>query len=141
MFLIFSGIHPKPGPRQNSDYYDISICQANMRSLKHRDSNVGLSTLIHIRCNLAGKFSIITLSETWLSDVDNSHDYTIQGYKKPVCRDCDGVNGAIGYGVILAWVVDNVACNRHNYCELPNREAMWLEVKATNNKFYLCVAY
>ena len=98
-----------------------------MRSLKHRKNK-----FVHIRCNLAGKISIITLSETWLSDADNSEDYTIQGYQGPFRRDHDGVNRAISYGGVLAWVADNVACKRHRVLELLNIEAMWLEVRVIN---------
>ena len=99
-------------------------------------SNGGLSKLIHIRCNLSGKFSVITFSETWLSDDENSKDYTIQGYQKPFHRYRDGVNGTISYGGVLVRVADNVACKD---LELPNLEVMWLVATAKNNKFYLCI--
>ena len=58
-------------------------------------SKVGLSKLIHLRCNLAGKCSINTLSDTWLSHADFK-DYKIPRYQNTFHRDCDGINCTIG---------------------------------------------
>ena len=141
MLLICGGIHPNPGPKQDTQYCDISICHANIRSLKQKDSHGSLSTLSHIKCQLGGKFSIITLSETWLSCSDSSNRFRIQGYQQPFRRDREAVNGPTGYGGVLAWVSDQLACKRRSDLEIPNIEAMWLEIRSSNNKFFLCVAY
>ena len=140
MLLLCSGIHPNPGPQQDNTYCDVSICHANIRSLKHRD-NQTLSKLDHNKCNLVGKFSIITLSETWLTANDSDKDYQLQGYQMPFRRDREPINGPTGYGGILAYISNDLACKRRLDLELPNIEAMWLEVRSANNKFFLCVAY
>ena len=95
----------------------------------------------HIKCNLAPKFSIITLSETWLTPSYNSKLFKIVGFQTPFRRDREAINGPIGYGGVLAWVSNNIACKRREDLELPNIEAMWLEIRSANNKFYLCVTY
>ena len=139
LLLLCEGIHPNPGPK--CTFSDISLCHANIRSLKQRDNNGLLSKLIHIKCNFAEKFSIITLSETWLSEADKSNSYKINGYQEPFRRDREAINGPVGYSGVLAWVSNNLACKRRKDLELPNIEAMWLEIRSVNNKFFLCVTY
>ena len=59
-----------------------------------------------IKCNLVDTFDVITLSETWFSDNDNSDDYTLQGFQWPIRKD--RAVGSIGYGGVLLWVRDRV---------------------------------
>ena len=141
MALICSGIHPNPGPNYNSDYHDLAICHVNIRSLKTRDCLGFLSKFIHLKKELANKFSVITVSETWLTDLEYSSQFSIKNYQKPFRRDCEQCNGTLGYGGVLAWVHNTVACKRREDLELPNIEAMWLEIRSKNNKFMLCVTY
>ena len=140
LLAVCGDVHPNPGPAK-PDYCDVSICHANIRSLKQRDRHGSLSTLSHISCSLAKKFSIITLSETWLSPSDLSKAYRIQGYQSPFRRDREAIHGPTGYGGVLAWVSNDLACKRRKDLEMPDIEALWLEVRSVNNKFYLCVAY
>ena len=72
---------------------------------------------------------------------DNDKDYKLHGYQLPFRRDRELQNGPLGYGGILAYVSNDIACKRRFDLELPNIEAMWLEVRSANNKFFLCVAY
>ena len=51
------------------------------------------------------------------------------------------VLGTEGYGGVLAWVSDSIACKRRIDLEAAEIEAMWLEIRSKNNKFYLCVTY
>ena len=141
MLLICAGIHPNPGPNRTDDHRTISICHANIRSLKHIDKFGIRDKLLHIKCGLANHFKIITLSETWLSRCDSSDDYIIPGYQKPFRRDREQIVGKIGYGGVLAWVSDKIACKRRLDLELPNIEALWLEIRSDNKKFFLCVTY
>ena len=137
LLLICGGIHPNPGP----EYTDLSVCHTNIRSIKSRDKNRYLYKLMHVKNELANNFDIITLSETWLKKSDKSSLFTIKNYQRPFRRDRELNNGPIGYGGILAWVCNTVACKRRRDLELPNIEAMWLEIRTKNNKFFLCVAY
>ena len=141
LLLLCSGIHPNPGPWGPDDHRCISICHANIRSLKHTDNYGNLDKLLHIKCNLANKFKIITLSETWLSRGDSSNDFLLPGYQQPFRRDRDPNNGTVGYGGVLAWVCNSIACKRRLDLEIQGIEAMWLEVRSINKKFFLCVVY
>ena len=140
MLLICAGIHPNPGP-VSQDHRVISICHANIRSLKHVDKLGIYDKLMHIKCNLVKDFKIVTLSETWLTSDDSSNRFMIPGFQKPFRRDRDANTGTVGYGGILAWIHDSIACKRRLDLELPTIEAMWLEVRSKNKKFFLCVVY
>ena len=132
MLLILSyDIHPNPGPTPNVK--KLSICHANVRSLKPPDK------LMHINLDLVGKFDIITVSETWLGNGDNSNNYLLSGYQKPFRRD--RVGEGFTYGGVLAWVADHIAAKRRLDLELFNVELMWLEIRCSNKKFFLGVVY
>ncbi|MCP3900406.1 MAG: RNA-directed DNA polymerase [Desulfobacteraceae bacterium] len=141
ILLLCSGIHPNPGPESKDVYTDLSLCHVNIRSLKSRDRFGFVYKMLHIKKELTTKIDIITVSETWLSNQDNSALYTLKGYQKPFRRDREAINGPIGYGGVLAWVSNTVACKRRRDLELENIEAMWLELRASNNKILLCIAY
>ena len=141
MLLICSGIHPNPGPVNVMDHRDISICHVNIRSLKHIDEFGTRDKLMHIKCELASKFKIITLSKTWLSGSDSSEDYRLPGFQEPFRRDRDPNIGAVGYGGVLAWISNKIACKRRRDLELPDIEAMWLKVRSVSKKFFLCIVY
>ena len=132
MLLILScDVHPNPGP--NPSVKNLSLCHANVRSLKPPDK------LMHINLDLVGKFDIITVSETWLSNVDSSDSYHLSGYQKPFRRDRVGEGGS--YGGVLAWVADHIAAKRRLDLELFNIELMWMEIRSSNKKFILGVVY
>lgn len=122
-------MHKNPGP----DYYDISVCHANIRSLKGKD------ILLNIQCDFAGKYDIITLSETWLSGDDSSGDFQLTGYQSVYQRDRS--QGLGGYGGVLAWVANNISCKRRGDLEIADIESMWFDIRTNNNKFLLCVLY
>ena len=124
-------IHPNPGP--SADFRNLTICHANIRSVK------GKNKLLHIETELAGKYDIITLSETWLSDTDKSDDFLLTGYQSPHRRDRSF--GAEGYGGVMVWVSDKIACKRRQDLEMEDIEAMWLEIRSFNRKFFLCTIY
>ena len=141
IILILCGdIHPNPGPSEKL-HCDISLCHANVRSLKHINNNGINEKVLSIECELANSFDIITISETWLTENDSDNNFLINGYQNPFRRDRQAQNGAIGYGGVLAWVSNNIACKRRSDLEQPDIEAMWLELRSNNNKFLLCVAY
>jgi hypothetical protein len=131
LLALFYDVHPNPGPVFNSS--NVTLCHSNIRSVRGRDK------LFHIKQELCGKYDIIALTETWLSPADNSNEYLLQGYQTPMHRDRDF--GAVGYGGVMVWVSDNIACKRRQDLELADIEAMWLEIRTINKIFFLCVVY
>ena len=65
LLLVQCGdVERNPGPVDNNKQ-DVTVCHANIRSLKHKDLETGLlDRFLHIKCYLAGTFDIITLSKT-----------------------------------------------------------------------------
>ena len=131
LIALCNDVHPNPGPRV--DFNNVSLCHVNIRSIKAKDK------FLHIQTDLAGKYDILALSETWLSDVDKTDNFLLQGYQQPHRRDRSF--GAEGYGGVMVWVTDKIACKRRKDLEIPDIEAMWLEIHCANKKFYLCVTY
>ena len=131
LLLLCGDVHPNPGP--NCEYSDLSICHTNIRSLKGKDK------MMHINCDLVNKYNVIALSETWLSENDASDNYLISGYQGPIRRDRDF--GQLGYGGVLLWVSNNIACRRRKDLELPDIEALWVELRTFNKTVLLCVIY
>ena len=111
----------------------ISICHANVRSIKDKEK------FTQVKCELEDQFDIITLSETWLSNKESSIDYRIYGYQAPFRRDRSV--GVIGYGGIIAFVSNSIACKRRLDLESHDIEGMWLEIRVVNDKFFLFVLY
>ena len=141
LLLILCGdIHPNPGPPEKV-HCETSLCHANMRSLKQLNNDGMNEKVLSIECELANSFDIITISETWLTENDLDTNLIINGYQNPFRRDRQAQNGTIGYGGVLAWVSNTIACKRRSDLEQPDIEAMWLEIRSNNNKFLLCVAY
>ena len=141
LLLLCGDIHPNPGPISHSTFSDITVCHANVRSLKSQNSDGLYEKFEYIKCNLAGKYDIITISETWLTDKNNSSEFILANYQTPFRNDRVLTNGTLGYGGVLAWVSSNLACKRRKDLEMESLEIMWLEIRSQNNKFYLCVAY
>ena len=120
ILLICAGIHPNPGPALCNEYCDISICHANVRSLKTRNNLGMFDKLAEIRCNLADSFDIITLSETWLTDDIQSNDLLLNGFQIPFRNDRDALSGTVGYGGVLSWVSSNIASKRRSDYKLSH---------------------
>ena len=113
------------------DYSNVTLCHQNIRSIK------GKEKLLHIKTELANNYDIIALSETWLSDGDKTEDYLLKGYQVPHRRDRSF--GVEGYGGVMVWVSDKIACKRRKDLEIADIEAMWLEVRTANKKnFSMC---
>ena len=95
--------------------------------------NVKLELIHH---DLAPRFNIITVSETWLSDTDNIQDYLIDGFQTPFV-----LNRPIHAGGVLCWVRNDIVAKRRKDLELNELEALWLEIRFRNKKNLLCTAY
>lgn len=140
ILMLCGDIHPNPGPDEHV-CSNLSVCHANMRSLKPLNIAEANEKVLHIECEFGKIMDIITISETWLTENDSDDNLTLNGYQNPFRRDRQAQNGTVGYGGVLAWVSNDIACKRRLDLELPDIEAMWLEIRTTNKKFLLCVAY
>ena len=139
--LVSANVHPNPGPLMNKEFSCISICHSNIRSLKQTCSTSGNNFKFNdVKCHL-DNFDIITLSETWLTSGNSSNDYLIPGYQRPFRRDRGPDNGPPGYGGVIAWVSDKLACKRRTDLESNDLEALWFEVRYLNFKFFVCTLY
>ena len=69
----------------------------------------------------------------------SSNDFlSLPNFQDPFRRDRDNDSG---FGGVLAWVSNDIAAKRRKDLEIQNLEVMWLEIRAHNNKFLLCIAY
>ena len=130
ILILSNDIELNPGPNSKDV---ISICHTNIRSLKAKDR------LLHIKCELLGTYDIITVSETWLKRSDNTDNFSLPGYQLPFRKDRS--SGFGGYGGVLAWVSNHIACKHRQDLESKELEALWLEIRLKNKKFLLCVLY
>ncbi len=99
---LCNDVHPNPGPEHK--FQEIKICHANVRSLKQENK------FFHIKSELAGNYDIITCSETWLGERDESRFYHLYDNQTPFRKD--RCVGKMGYGGVRAWINNNIACKR-----------------------------
>ncbi len=137
ILLVRGGdVELNPGPA-GAMVKRLSICHANIRSIQRCNDK-----LDHIKEEFCGRFDVITLSETWLKPTDGvdlmgRSVYHLDGYQDPIRRDRVGSRG----GGVLAWVSNSLVCKRRNDLEIENAELMWLEIRCSNQKCLLAVAY
>ena len=133
VLLLCGDIHKNPGPANYPSNKLFTICHANIRSLKTNDN------MCHVRADLAGKYDVIVLTETWLKPSDSSDDFRLADYQDPIRQD--RIFQPLGYGGIIAWVSNNISFKRRIDLENRNLEMMWLEINTCNNKIFLCALY
>ncbi len=131
LILLSGDVHTNPGPVNH--LHDVSLCHANIRSLKANDN------MSHVRTDLGDKYDVIVLTETWLSEADNSDNFKLAGYQGPIRKDREF--GPLGYGGIVMWVRDTLAYKRRTDFERQDMESMWVEVRTHNKKFFVCALY
>jgi hypothetical protein len=93
--------------------------------------------LSHIDLGLSRLCDIITLSETFLNDNSNYDALKLPGFKELNFRNRINRTGG-GVGLFLK---NHIIAHRRRDLELPNLEAMWHELKVSNNTVLLCVCY
>ena len=120
--------HPNPGPTNTRRP---KICHANIYSL---DCDTRFES---IQTQLAGKYEIITLSETWLESTDQSSKFILNGYNGPFRLD----RRTKGGGGVLAWVTEDLVTKRRQDLETRDLETMFLDIRSTSARFILGVAY
>ncbi len=106
---------------------DFRICHLNIQSIKNNREKFQ-----QIELQLANVYDIITMSETWLTPDTLSDNFKLLGYH-PIYRR-DRING-VGGGV-AAWISNSMIATRKAEYENPLIEALWLEIRIHNNKFY-----
>jgi hypothetical protein len=138
MILMSNDIHPNPGPT-HCQFGDLTLCHSNIRSLDQKCPQTGDRLKLNdIKCHLT-EYDVITLSETWLTPDIDSENFMIPGYQRPFRRD--RIVGPPGYGGVLAWVSDQIACKRREDLERDDMEAMWMEMRSFNKKIFVCTLY
>ena len=131
LILLAGDVESNPGPYDK----DIKICHINIRSLKAKFEN-SITRLDLIQHEVAPFFDIITVSETWLNDIDNVCDFLVQGFQEPFLLNRPHLGGGV-----LCWVSDKISAKRRADLEVPGLESLWLEIRSHNNKFLLCTTY
>ena len=119
--LRSSDVELNPGPNLN-------ICHINIRSLSP-------VKLIALQQEITGRFQIISLSESFLSNVRHDN-LEIPGFH-PLFRKDRGSHG----GGVACYVSSNLIAKRREDLEVPGMECLWLEIRSNNNKFLLCTCY
>ena len=75
LLILCGDIKENPGPVYKKD---ISICHVNVRSLRSTGDK-----LPHIKAELADKYDVITVSETWLNSSVCFSQPSLPGYQTP----------------------------------------------------------
>ena len=131
MLLQLAGdVHLNPGPYDHLKSSFV-FCHTNVRSLRKK--------LDYIKCHLADSFDVITVSESWLTSADKSHNFKLNNFQGPIRKDRSF--GNIGYGGVLLWVRNSIGHKRRSDLESPLLEALWVELRMRKHKFLLCVLY
>ncbi len=132
---IESNPGPPPSPIRTEPQVlkSLALCHLNIQSMRRNTEK-----LKHVEIQLSGKYDIITVSETWLSPNILNDAYTINGYYPLFRRDRMGRTPG---GGVAAWVSFNLVAKRRIDLELPDVEAMWLEIRSENHVFLICTMY
>ena len=88
-----------------------------------------------ILADVASKFDILGISETFLSPT-STVNLNIPGYLPIIRKDRLGHGGGIAL-----YVADSCAAKRLHNFEIPDLEALWVEVKTHTSIFAVCVCY
>ena len=133
--MLAGDIELNPGPRYVSPQgtHSLQVCHLNIQSLRRNHEKHK-----HIGLQLAGKYDIITLSETWLAPDIPNDVYDITGYHPLFRRDRQ--TNTIGGGV-AAWISMDLVGKRRLDLEVHSVEAMWLEVRNCNHTLLICTVY
>ena len=110
--LLSGDIEVNPGPPDNN----LCIAHVNACSLRNK------LALFEAECN---KFDIITISETWLSDHDDSSQLLLPNFCPPVRLDRPGD----AHGGVAIYIRDSLYCKARPDLTLPGLEAVWLETR------------
>ena len=110
--LMRSGdIESNPGPPG-----EIRVMHVNARSLANKIDVLTAESI---------NFDIMTISETWLSNLDADSSLSVPNFHSPVRLDRPGDR----HGGVAIYVRDSLYCKARPDLQVPNLEAVWVETK------------
>lgn len=133
-------VEKNPGPTSesssdSSEPFQFPQLQGHL-SMVHYNVQSVLNKLDCIEPELSD-FSIISLTETWLSDSVQTEDLKFNNFQNPFRRDRVGDR----HGGILVYVKRDIPCKRRYDLELPNIECVWIEINIKNKKLLFGTFY
>ena len=134
LIALCMDVQPHPGPVTTNSpaaTAKISICNLNIRSL-----NAG-NRFGEFKNQIASKFDVITVSESWLGPDHENANYALQGYTGPYRLDRTLQEA----GGVMAWVTNNIVTKRRLDLEQPKLELAWLELKIPKHKILVGTCY
>ena len=122
-----------------------SVCQLNVQSLlagvdpkKHINSQVSKLDEIYTTLVTDNKFDVISLSETWLTDIHSNEDIAIENY---ITFRKDRSSGR-GGGLVVYVLNDISSIRRHDLEQYVTAcEIIWLELCYGTHKVLLGTCY
>ena len=69
---------------------------------------------------------------------DNSEQFILPNFQNPFWRDHNNIQG---YGRLLWWVSNKIACTRRKDIEHPDIELLWFALALSMKELYLCTVY
>ena len=110
-------------PHQNSE--QLSVFHLNLRSLNNKADN-----LQNYLSSLDQEFSVIALTETWLSDKHKLSSFKLPGYQDPVFENRTGKDG----GGVAFHVKDDMSFIPRKDLQMNEAESLFIEVNLKGNK-------
>ena len=127
MLLLLSGnVHTNPGPCFSALTDNVSIIHWNICSLRNKMEFVEIESKKH---------DILTISETWLDNNDDSNNLSLPGFHPIVRKDRDG-HGGVGI-----YVRSNMVMKERPDLDVPGLESVWIETKINQNVLLVGTIY
>lgn len=120
LLLLLSGdIEVSPGPHSKTD---LCVVHVNTGSIRNK------TDLLEAEYR---RVDVITVSETWLSDLDCDSSIYLTHFRPPVCRDRPNNP----HGGVAIYVRNNMYYKPRIDLSVNGLEAVWVETKIRPNKF------
>ena len=116
LLLRAGDIEANPGPSRTDTRSDLCIIHLNARSIKNKVD------LIEAEAN---QFDIITVSETWLSQIDINTSIHLTNFHPFIRRDRPNDP----HDVVAIYVKNNLLCKLRPDLQVNGLEAVWVETK------------
>ena len=116
LLLRAGDIEANPGPRRTDTKSDLCIIHLNARSIKNK---------IDLTEAEANQFDIITVSETWLSQIDMNTLIHLTNFHPPIRHDWPNDP----HGGVAIYVKNNLFCKMRPDLQVNGLEAVWVETK------------
>ena len=116
LLLRAGDIEANPGPSRTDTRSDLCIIHLNARSIKNKVD------LIEAEAN---QFDIITVSETWLSQIDINTSIHLTNFHPSIRRDRPNDP----HGGVAIYVKNTLFCKLRPDLQVNGLEAVWVETK------------